>query len=640
MAPVPAPDGSAVPAGGPSDPRGHGRRRGRFGQVKGTPVQDTEDDRPSDLVTRLKSLVGVKICAITNMMTAPWGVHGIHLVTRRLLKLHPVINKCFVQNVGIVGDDGKLHINLDSTGNVELVHFGLHLWFDGQSVVGEAYGQGNWAFAPKHFREALAHIKANRGANYKELFPEGTHEYIMYGFPNDHKHVFGRYSDHKRTYSHSRNYTGGPKPSEAEVFAEFADAQYDDPTFHTIITGDQGFVIVSHLNPVFVIFDYTFKMKYHYDDPARRAHLPAEDVEFYEKELWPVVQQWFEKPKTTRKKPMKEAARKRSLAQDKATMSAPDAPVAPATPVQPRLAASAPANLATSPLTELSSDDPPQAADKESWEENAVFTDGGSTIPPSALARRMLDADGSSDAGGPSSPVSDRSTPCPTDIRADLLAAFDTLPVEPAFPASPSPPEPDATDEDPSTPRVSAPARSVRFAGVDDDLSDTDEGAAANDTEEQSSANEATGPVAATPTIAITTDDKVSVSDQRPPGDPPKLRRSMRTKRVATIEQDVVKPPAKVPDKNDAPAIASCSTAPSAPARSSRSGRAPVKEVGDKRTRTDTADTDDEADEPQETDELPKKKAKMKGKSHANDDLGPFRKGRGAGGSSKRGKKG
>ncbi|KAL1744962.1 hypothetical protein HDZ31DRAFT_63603 [Schizophyllum fasciatum] len=624
------PDGSRKPRAGP-------RRRGEYPDVKNTPVQDTAENRPQDLVKRLEQLVGVKICAVTNMMTASWAVHGIHVLTRKFATQHPEVYKCLVEHVGIMDEKGELTIDFDGSGNVELVHFALHLLFDGPSVVGEKYGQGNWAFAPKNWRPILERIKANPYMNYKELFPEATHEYIVYGFPNEHKHVFGRYSDYQRTYRHSRNHTSGPKPTKHEMFAECEAAQFEDPEIHILQTGDQGFVIVSHLNPVFVILDYVFKMKYHIKN---FACIPAEDLDFFEQEILPVVNMWFERAPATMEK--EDEPQEVSGSSARAAASADVRRATPVTPVQPRLAATAPAELFGSrnlpPVPELSSDDPPEPAEVEAQKERDTFTDNDSTMPPSAFTRRMLDAEGSSEAGEPMSPIDDPPTPGSTDTRADTVSAIEDPSDRSPSPTSPTAPEPVAPLERLSTPRPSTVVRLDTSMGANDDVSDAN-GGSVKDIEEHSAVNEDTGTAAA----VFAADDKASVSEQPPPGDPPKLRRSTRTKqkgRVAVTEQDDRRDPAKAPDKNNASAIASSSTAPTAPARRSRTGRASIKEAGDKRNRTDTADTDDEADDPHETNELPKKKAKMKGKSGANDDPGLSRKGRGAGRSSKKGKKG
>ena len=132
-----------------------------------------------------------------------------------------------------------------------------------------------------------------------QLCPDGKYELIMYGFPNKHKHLFPRYSTYQRSYR--RTTPDGRKLTYEEIYQEYIEHQLDELEVERLIlqTGDQGFVLVSHLNLVFVVFDYAMKMKYRLDDPTgeRAVGIPREDIEYFVNVLWPAIRHWFEDSK-------------------------------------------------------------------------------------------------------------------------------------------------------------------------------------------------------------------------------------------------------------------------------------------------------------------------------------------------------
>ncbi|KAL1727820.1 hypothetical protein EV714DRAFT_216508 [Schizophyllum commune] len=238
---------SGASAGGKGKPKAKGNKSRTIKDVKNTPPGKTSDTRNSNARQELESLIGLRICLITNMMTCPYLVHGIHIFER------------FEKKVGRWTYDKESHtwakrVDLDSKGNYE---------FDLDGFV--------------------ARVRANPDMDYKELCPDGKYELIMYGFPNKHKHLFPRYSTYQRSYR--RTTPDGRKLTYEEIYQEYIEHQLDELEVERLIlqTGDQGFVLVSHLNLVFVVFDYAMKMKYRLDDPTgERASSEAEETDTQE----------------------------------------------------------------------------------------------------------------------------------------------------------------------------------------------------------------------------------------------------------------------------------------------------------------------------------------------------------------------
>ncbi|KAI4523626.1 hypothetical protein K525DRAFT_195943 [Schizophyllum commune Loenen D] len=252
---------SGASAGGKGKPKAKGNKSRTIKDVKNTPPGKTSDTRNSNARQELESLIGLRICLITNMMTCPYLVHGIHIFER------------FEKKVGRWTYDKESHtwakrVDLDSKGNYEF---------------GEPPHRGDWAFRPRDLDGFVARVRANPDMDYKELCPDGKYELIMYGFPNKHKHLFPRYSTYQRSYR--RTTPDGRKLTYEEIYQEYIEHQLDELEVERLIlqTGDQGFVLVSHLNLVFVVFDYAMKMKYRLDDPTgERASSEAEETDAQE----------------------------------------------------------------------------------------------------------------------------------------------------------------------------------------------------------------------------------------------------------------------------------------------------------------------------------------------------------------------
>ncbi|KAL1686831.1 hypothetical protein GGG16DRAFT_105466 [Schizophyllum commune] len=289
---------STAPVGKTPQPKATRNSRAYHGSVgKESPVKATEEERPTDLPRKLLKMVGLRRCAVGCMIGDPWLVQGIHIVTRTLWRSHKDIYERFARHVGVKNPKtGKYEINLDDVGNYEWAHFDLHHLFDGRSVQGRAYGGGAWAFFPD-LEDFLARLDAaGDNANYKTLYPRGLHAFGVYGFPCDQVHVYGRYSDDVRTYAHSLN-KDGKEWTKASILEYYMKSQRDHGTVETRIlqVGDQGFIIISHMNPVFVVFDYALKMKYRiHDNPGLAKDIPEKDVDFFNTRLWPRIRGWFE----------------------------------------------------------------------------------------------------------------------------------------------------------------------------------------------------------------------------------------------------------------------------------------------------------------------------------------------------------
>ncbi|KAL1727835.1 hypothetical protein EV714DRAFT_238544 [Schizophyllum commune] len=353
---------SAAPVGRTTQPKATRKDRACHSSIGSeSPVKATDEDRPPTLPRKLLKIVGLRRCAVGCMIGPPWLVQGIHIVTRTLWKSHEDIYKRFARHVGVKNPKtGEYEINLDDVGNYEWAHFALHHLFDGRSVQGRAYGGGAWAFFPD-LEDFLARLDAaGDNANYKTLYPKGLHAFGVYGFPCDEVHVYGRYSSDERTYAHSYN-RDGKKWTKASILEYYMERQHDHGPVETRIlqVGDQGFIIISHMNPVFVVFDYALKMKYRIlDNPELAEGIPLKDVNFFTKRLWPRVRGWFEDTEGPETDDAPEHPVNRANGRRRGVQSEGAAQVAPVVQPVPRQSRSAPepapvvCKSSSSPLTE------------------------------------------------------------------------------------------------------------------------------------------------------------------------------------------------------------------------------------------------------------------------------------------------
>ncbi|KAL1745096.1 hypothetical protein HDZ31DRAFT_13410, partial [Schizophyllum fasciatum] len=286
-----------------------------------TPKEQTRKNRLTNLRQKVMAIIGYAACLITGMMHIGYILEAFHVVPRSLHTTDWIVYCCFREAIGIV-IEGKRVLNLDYSGNVDMIHEGLHKIFDGPSVLKNQLGQGEFSLVPHNLPWHIAHITAeeNRGKNYRELYPDLKYTYDVYGFTK-HKHCYGRYPAPPRSYDHlnedSRqllDHVFDSLKREADVSDEDARRGHDilmgscappisdeDPTLHILRPGYQGHALESHLNPVFTIFDYILKLKYRILDNADKPELldgiPPEDIRYFHTTLWPALGHWF-KPAT------------------------------------------------------------------------------------------------------------------------------------------------------------------------------------------------------------------------------------------------------------------------------------------------------------------------------------------------------
>ncbi|KAL1743444.1 hypothetical protein HDZ31DRAFT_65053 [Schizophyllum fasciatum] len=664
---APRRDKGAEPAGGPEATR---PAADAYKPYKETPTQGTRPARPKFLRERLKNFIGLIICVITNKLTAPWEVHTMHVVARSLETQDEETFLCFCEHVGQVGADGKRRINLDHLGNTEFGHITVHSIFDGKPFNGSdesEYGSGDWAFAPADFAKEIEHIVANRGKNYRELYPmeDGPREFIMYGFPNKHQHVFGRYSDSVRTYErsltgfynessegeHAQSTNAGPtnpadnpnvpsisaQPSRSaakeKLRASYEAQQLPQVQLRRLEVGDQGFRIVSHLNPVFVIFDYTIKMRWRISH-GFEEDIPPNDLEFYWTKLWPAVKGWF----APAKKQAGNAKGSDPHPKDSSVVASQSEAVPradPVTPVRGRPARSAPTvfGISSSPLTDLTELSSPCGPDTSQHaampvDENGCF-DASKTprvrFSNAVPSSRDAPYDNSSDVGDP-----EPSTPTQSGASGNVLQSSEKLPaLQPGLQQHVSQ----------MTPSASSAQRSVHFADEDDNVKDdSNDIADPTATDTQSVAHAADPPVIA-PAVepaAMTAAEPAQVSASQPVAASPPVAASQpvadvqpqlrRTTRSNAGRRLPPNPPASRPlraapkrsGKAKATTVgASDKSTRSAPSTSGQGSR--IKATGDKRGRDDIPSDDDA--EPCESDDVPqtKKTRTMKGKVRADD---------------------
>ncbi|KAL1727817.1 hypothetical protein EV714DRAFT_275261 [Schizophyllum commune] len=658
----------STPAAGQAKSKSQMRVINDYKEIKESPGHATAKYRIKNIRQRLDNLIGLKVCAITNMVTAPWAMQAIHIVTRALKKEDEIAHECFRKAVGVLDKDGVPQVNLDNLGNVDFEIPGVHIAFDGPPFASNdiGYGKGDMALLPLHAREELQHIKRCRGMDYKkarhdivahnvcscvlQMYPmkKGTHEYVVYGFPNPHQHTIPRYSHKQRTYPHSLNRDDfivpddPPMPAEVDgyegaynddggdydddddappentlrgqMYRDYMQAQTEfGKVQHEVLeTGiNIKITFVSHLNPVFVFFDFAYKMRYRIKHGKTKG-IPPEDLRFFHKEVWPVVLHWFEPvtgSETETEVNAVEGPEKPNLV---VLQSAPEVASGPAVPARARLAKTAPVyNCDTSsPLTDFESS--PSGPDT-------------STATGLHMTKRILrplkkpdfqnTAHSSSDAGPNSPPPEDMEGPVED-------AAFSTTQSASA----------EGQDSDLVADSAKTDKKVVRFATVAEH--DTGEPEEHSDDNVEQPAQTATSASSTTAESSVATE----TSEAEPPSvDPPAPRPPPRRRTARTTAGRPPKPPApltQATSKQTVPknsrsgnvaAAAESSTAlaassSSAQATSSSSDSGPsqrpsrAKKTGDKRSRDDDGESedDDDDDEPDGSEFLPARRARKK----------------------------
>ncbi|KAL1713340.1 hypothetical protein EV715DRAFT_267303 [Schizophyllum commune] len=485
---------------------------------------------------------------------------------------------------------------------------------------------------PKEFRKELKYIEENRGKDYKKLYPmkDGPREFVLYGFPNKHQHVIPRYSNMQRTYRHSLNRDeykipdDPPTPEEGtgsdddsndndddddvppentlrgQMYREYMQAQeeFGKVQHHVVESGiNEWATFISHLNPVFVIFDYAYKMRYRIER-GLIGGISDEDMAFFYNEVWPVVAHWFKDPKSKADSriTMPNQAAKPDIV---AFKSAPELASGPAAPARPRLARTAPVyNCDTSsPLTDFESS--PSGRDT-------------STATGLEMTKRILrplkkpdfknTAHSSSDAGPNSPPPDDREGPVED-------AAFSTTQ--------------SASAEGQDSDLVADSAKTDKKVPEEHSDDDVEQPA-------QTAASESASSTTAESSAASATSEAEPPSDDPPPSPP--RRRTARTtagrppKPPAPLTQATSKQ--TLPKHSRSGNVAAATQSSTAPAASSSSAQATsssndpgssqrpsrAKKTGDKRSRNDDGESedDDDDDESDGSEFLPARRARKK----------------------------
>ncbi|KAL1660988.1 hypothetical protein GGF50DRAFT_118386 [Schizophyllum commune] len=364
-----APTADATPAAGQAKSKSQMRVINDYKEIKESPAHATTKNRIKNIRQRLENLIGLKVGAISNMVTAPWAMHAIHIVTRTLKKENELVHECFRKAVGVKDKDGVPQINLDGLGNVEYELVGVHVAVDGPPWASQkaGYGKGDIAMLPKEIRKELKYIEKNRGKDYKKLYPmkDGPREFVFlnrddYKIPDDlSMPEEGTGVDDDACNNDDDDDDVPPENTlRGKMYREYMQAQeeFGKVQHHVVESGiNEWATFISHLNPVFVIFDYAYKMWYRIERD-QTAGISAEDLAFFHNEVWPVVSPWFTDSSTdaASRITMPKKATKPNIV---AAKSAPEVASKPAVPARARLAKTAPVyNCDTSsPLTDFES---------------------------------------------------------------------------------------------------------------------------------------------------------------------------------------------------------------------------------------------------------------------------------------------
>ncbi|KAL1713341.1 hypothetical protein EV715DRAFT_296155 [Schizophyllum commune] len=137
-----APTTDATPAAGQAKSKSQMRVINDYKEIKESPAHATAKNRIKNIRQRLENLIGLKVGAISNMVTAPWAMHAIHIVTRTLKKENELVHECFRKAVGVKDKDGVPQINLDGLGNVDYELVGVHVAVDGPPWASQKAGYG------------------------------------------------------------------------------------------------------------------------------------------------------------------------------------------------------------------------------------------------------------------------------------------------------------------------------------------------------------------------------------------------------------------------------------------------------------------------------------------------------------------
>ncbi|KAL1703323.1 hypothetical protein EV121DRAFT_271168 [Schizophyllum commune] len=409
-----------------------------------TPRKQTPDERAPNLREKIFAVIGYATCLLTGMMHVEYILQAFHIVPRSLHNTHWEEYSCFRDAIGIVVD-GERVLNLNNSRNVDMASSGLHKFFDGPSVLKNKLGQGEFALPPEDLKREVEYVTApeNLGKSYEELYPDVAHRLVVYGFSNKHKFSWGRYPSPDRTYKHL-------DPEKRTLLEDYVDSLLTkidirglkeslkrkgvyigsfappptsdaDPTIHVLRAG-RNYTVVSHINPVFAIYDYLLKMKFRvYDkesDPSYIQDIPPEDVEYFRNVMWPKLQHWVKPQTDAQRIAIEQSRRQHPMKLRKTTKKAATAAAgAPAPRMAPPLAQRAVTHdgqVPTSPLTPLSSS--PTPAERTATESPAAGAH--SSIMGTLAAATMAPASPTDGPAGIAASVDPPSQPMTVRIAA------------------------------------------------------------------------------------------------------------------------------------------------------------------------------------------------------------------------------
>ena len=150
------------------------------------------------------------------------------------------------------------------------------------------------------------------------MYPDDKYEWDIYGFPRPDRdpYYYGISSNPDRTYEHLKTKKGAELKRKIDAMLcdpgedDHGDALIEDdlehaetPSFpkgktigHELKPGCQGYTRWSHLKPPFGLFDYIWKIKWRVEHPENGwvNSIPAEDLRYFDKVLWPTFKPWYE----------------------------------------------------------------------------------------------------------------------------------------------------------------------------------------------------------------------------------------------------------------------------------------------------------------------------------------------------------
>ncbi|KAL1686837.1 hypothetical protein GGG16DRAFT_63493 [Schizophyllum commune] len=298
-----------------------------------TPTRRTPVHRWKAGKRKVIALIGSLSCLL-------WGfvdttvLHLVHIVPRTLWRTHPELFILLQEAVGkVVVTDGveERVLFLDCTGNSDIMNCISHNLFDGLSV-DKGLGGGNFFLLPVNLDECLAIMRNAKGKkiDYIQMFPGRKFEYYVYHIGGCQAMQMPCWGPLQRTYAHLDDLL----PEEIERLAggdlddpshsgDDGDVQDDDdeddeddetgvadakahvitpddvpeeyrkrPEFgedyiphESWLPRDAPRIVVSHTNPVFHLWNGTYKLRTRITDTENYDPLSLVDEKLYHK-LW------------------------------------------------------------------------------------------------------------------------------------------------------------------------------------------------------------------------------------------------------------------------------------------------------------------------------------------------------------------